>query len=143
MAALKGFHTQGHNEIDEGEYLSTSRNEAVLRMFSDGEKETGFIFNVKMHAFELSDFYTGLLSSQSGMNLWDELVVKDSSLIKRAEKLGFLNRFKEFSLNGRYLDSVANSISEHDGFILPGFWSNAMNSDKMVAINLAIVLNTS
>ena len=136
LAVTDGFQPQSHGEIDEGDYLSVSRNEEVLRMFSDGEGHTGFVFEANFKAVRLSDFYTALLASSTGMDLWDDIVKADPSHEARARNLGYLDRFGVFSRTAHWLNATCDKLyPEHDGFILPGFDSEHPRHEAEMALN--------
>ncbi len=121
--AQQGFKPGHHQELG-GEFLSLSRNGKVLRLFSHGDY-TGFEFEVNFpKVLFLPEFYYALLTHDTGMSLWDDLVEQDPEIEEKAKSLGFNNRWGNYGIEDGWvfwsavmpagLDAVA--IDHHDDF---------------------------
>ncbi|HMS57124.1 MAG TPA: hypothetical protein PKA27_17190 [Fimbriimonadaceae bacterium] len=92
--AHNGFQPQYHNELS-GDFLSLSRNPRAVQLFGG----SGFVFNAKFSkVLYLSDFYYGLLTVNTGMDIWQDLVEREPEVEEKAQSLGFANRFGSYSI---------------------------------------------
>lgn len=133
LAALEnGFYPQSHGELASGEYLSVSRNEEVLRLFSDGEPNTGFIFDApKLKVLRLSELFAGLAAHETGMNIDDE-IERDPSLKDRCDRLGYVTRWNSYGVDDEWLKAAVPL--DVDGIMMPGFESNHQNAEAEIAL---------
>lgn len=125
--------------------LSTSANERVLSLFSDGQRATGIVFNPELkRVLILEDFWYYALygMSQSGASdMWNDYIAEHPEAEKRARKMGLIDDsggwteddYAELPWSAsRFLDQFLPRDVE--AIMFPGFRDAGDNTEAEMAI---------
>ena len=125
-----GIHPSDHGEL-QSPLLSVSVNGEMLHMFSDGEKNTGFVFDVNFaKVVTLDEVHYALAACESG-DFIDDLLEKNPGMEERLKQLGYEDRWNRVGMNEGELVGIFPDV---DAFILPGFDSTNLRAEAEMAV---------
>ena len=125
-----GISPNDHSELNIPA-LSTSINSEVLVMFSDGEKQTGLIFNAHFNkVVTLDDTHYCLAAYEAG-DFIDDLMEKNPGLEARLRQIGYVQHDGSVGMSE---GELAGLFPDADAFILPGFDNPHVRAEAEMAV---------